>query len=142
MSTLAAALRNEITRLSKKTAKQFVTPVRSTVAMQRRHIAALRKQVGELQKELQTLKLAGQRGQQPSSSKPVRFRAQGLKSLRRRLGLGADDLGTLVGVSAQTIYNWEAKKSAPGKDNLAALARVRAYGKRQARAQLSLTDSK
>lgn len=111
--------------------------MRRTISAQRRHIAALKKQVSALQGELELMKLTRQSEATPAPE-GLRFRAQGLKSLRRRLGLGADGFGKLVGVSAQTVYNWESKKSAPDKENLAAVARVRSYGKRQAAAQLKL----
>jgi len=42
-----------------------------------------------------------------------------------------------VGVSAQTIYNWEAEKSRPRRQQLAAIASVRKLGKRQIQAQLA-----
>jgi hypothetical protein len=41
-----------------------------------------------------------------SSNGKVRFVADGLKSQRSRLGLSAADYGRLVGVSAQSVYNW------------------------------------
>jgi DNA-binding transcriptional regulator YiaG len=48
-------------------------------------------------------------------------------------------MGTLVGVSAQTIYNWEAGKSRPRQQQLAALAAVRGMGKRQIKERLDAT---
>jgi DNA-binding transcriptional regulator YiaG len=42
----------------------------------------------------------------------------------------------LVGVSAQTIYNWEAEKSRPRASQLTAIVAVRGLGKRQAKARL------
>jgi DNA-binding transcriptional regulator YiaG len=50
-------------------------------------------------------------------------------------------MGALVGVSAQTVYNWEAGKSRPRQQQLAAIAAIRKLGKREAQARLaSLTD--
>jgi DNA-binding transcriptional regulator YiaG len=66
----------------------------------------------------------------------IRFSAKGLVALRRRLGLSAADLGALMGVSAQTIYNWEAEKSRPRQQQLDAFAALRGIGKRQAAARL------
>jgi len=55
----------------------------------------------------------------------------------QKLGLPAADMGALLGVSAQTIYNWEAGKSKPRAQQLAAIATLRGMGKRQAKAQLA-----
>jgi DNA-binding XRE family transcriptional regulator len=46
------------------------------------------------------------------------------------------DMGTLLRVSAQTIYNWEAEKSRPRQEQLAAIAALRGLGKREAAAKL------
>jgi DNA-binding transcriptional regulator YiaG len=46
-------------------------------------------------------------------------------------------MGTLIGVSAQTIYNWEAGKTRPRQNQLAAIAAIRKMGKREIKAQLS-----
>jgi DNA-binding XRE family transcriptional regulator len=39
----------------------------------------------------------------------MRFVAKGFKSLRQRLGFSAAQIGKLLGVSEQSIYNWESK---------------------------------
>jgi DNA-binding transcriptional regulator YiaG len=67
---------------------------------------------------------------------PLRFVAKGLRSLRARLGLSAPELARLIGVSDQTVYNWELKKTVPRKSQLATLANVRSLGKREARSRL------
>jgi len=40
-----------------------------------------------------------------------------------------------MGVSAQSIYNWERKKAAPRKEQLAALVAFRSLGKREVSAR-------
>jgi len=46
-------------------------------------------------------------------------------------------MGTLLGVSAQSIYHWETGKTKPRQSQLAAIAAVRKMGKREAMAQLA-----
>jgi DNA-binding XRE family transcriptional regulator len=46
-------------------------------------------------------------------------------------------MGALIGVSAQTIYNWEAEKSRPRKVQLASIAAVRKLGRRAIKAILA-----
>jgi len=53
-----------------------------------------------------------------------------------RRKLSAPPMGVLLGVSAQTIYNWEAEKTRPRQEQLAAFAALRGMGKRQAAAKL------
>ena len=53
----------------------------------------------------------------------VRFVAKGLKSQRDRLGLSAAEFGKLIGVSAQSVYNWEGGQTRP-RDEQMILARL------------------
>jgi DNA-binding transcriptional regulator YiaG len=46
-------------------------------------------------------------------------------------------MGMLLGVSAQTVYNWETGKSQPRQQQLASIADVRKLGKRAIQAQLA-----
>lgn len=48
-----------------------------------------------------------------------------------------EDLGKLLGVSAQSIYNWEAEKARPRAEQIAKLAVLRGLGKRGIAAQLT-----
>jgi len=66
----------------------------------------------------------------------TRYSAKGLAKQRQKLGLSAADMGTLLGVSAQTVYNWEAEKSRPRQAQLASISALRGVGKRQAKARL------
>jgi DNA-binding transcriptional regulator YiaG len=59
-----------------------------------------------------------------------------LRAHRSRLGLSAADFGTLVGVSAQSVYNWEGEKAQPRGEQLARLVAVREIGKREASQRL------
>ena len=68
--------------------------------------------------------------------KQVRFVAKGLRTLRERLDLSVADLARLIGVSGQTVYNWEAKVTKPRNEQLKAIAEVRSMGKREARNRL------
>jgi DNA-binding transcriptional regulator YiaG len=67
-----------------------------------------------------------------SDEKQTRFVAKGLVSLRKRLGLSASDLARLIGVSMQSVYNWERKKATPRREQVAAIAALRGIGKREA----------
>ena len=137
MSTFAAVFKDEIIRLARKEVRAQAEPLRKSSAGHRHQIAELKRTVAKLQREVAALGRAG-RTTRPTAteSKPTRFVAKGLRTLRGRLGLSAEGLGALAGVSGQTIRNWEAKKSTPGKQHRAALIGLRALGKREAKARL------
>src|SRR5262250_1901336 len=136
MPNIGAILRDEISRICRRDTRRQIQPIRKASAGYRREIAALKRQLQELQRKTGALARQAERSGQASAQAvvaepPQRFVAKGLRSLRTRLGLSAPDLGRLVGVSDQTIYNWELKRTAPRKSQLAALAALRSIGKRE-----------
>lgn len=140
MPNIGTVLKEEITRVCRKEIRQQVEPLRKASAAYRREIAALKRKVATLERqaavlEKQTAKMAP-KAPATEPDRPMRFVAKGLVSLRARLGLSAEDFGLLMGVSDQSIYNWEKGKSTPQKKQLAALAALRGLGKREAAARL------
>ena len=139
MPNIASLLKQEITRLSRKEIRHEVAGIKKASATYRRDIAALKRQMAELQRKSTTLikSVARSEGVAPALPEtPVRFVAKGLISLRKRLGLSAAGLGSILGVSEQAVYNWETKKAVPRKDTLAAIIALRSVGKREARQRL------
>lgn len=136
MSSLTVVFRTEITRLARKEAKKLVEPVRKATTAYRHEIAALKRQVAELMRTVALAKRAPPAAA-PADDTPARFSARSLRSLRRRLGLSAENFGVLAGVTGQTIYHWEAEKAVPRRANLPALARLRELTKQQAQEQLA-----
>ena len=140
MANIGALLKAEITRLCRREIRKELAVVRKASVSARHHIAALRKQVSAL--EQKAGQLAKRTGavvtQQPAGlpDRPVRFVAKGLKSLRKRLGVSAAQFATLIGVSEQSVYNWETKKATPRKEQFAAIIALRGIGKREAQQRL------
>ena len=142
MPNLAAVLNDQITRRASReiTARTKVT--RRLVARHRSDIAALKRQMATVLKTLAFLE--GQEKKRvatqpvPQEVGDVRFRADGLKSHRAKLGLSAKDYARLVGVSMETIYQWESGKSKPRKAQVAKVAAVRGIGKRDAEKRLEM----
>jgi len=99
----------------------------------KRRVADLQRKVVPLEKQV----LKGVSSQVPEvDAERVRFTAKGLRSQRKRLGLPAADCARLIGVTDQTIYNWEHETGRPRKEQLARIASLRRMGKREARARL------
>jgi DNA-binding transcriptional regulator YiaG len=139
MPNIGSVLKAEITRLSRREVRGEIEATRKASAQQRRYIAELRRQVAKLEQQMATLQKRLNASSAPSSApeKPVRFVAKGLRSHRERLGLSAGDYGRLIGVSAQSIYNWEREAAQPRQAQKAALATLRGMGMREAQARLS-----
>lgn len=141
MSDIAALLKSEITRLSKKVIRQHLSPLRSASTTQRKQLAQLRQQVATLQKEVAALRRNSAKSriaeQAAESDNKLRFVAKGFKTLRARLGLSAEDTARILGVSGQTVFNWEQGRTRPRVEQLSAIAALRKMGKREAQARLA-----
>jgi len=141
MPNIAAMLKEEISRLSRKEIRRQMLPVRKASAAHRRHIAALKREIARLEKLVTSSARRGKAAAAPAKDAPEadggqRFQARGLRSLRARLGLSAAELAKLVGVSAQSVYNWETKKATPRRSQVAQIAALRGLGKKEVRARL------
>lgn len=140
MPSIAAVLRGEITRISRKEARNEGLPQRKASAQYRSEIAALKRRLLQLEK---VVKGIARTARKPSiakmddgTSNVLRFSASGLVSLRRRLGLTAAQAGSLLGVSGQSIYKWEDGKTKPRASNLPAIAALRKMSKKEVAAAL------
>jgi len=140
VTNIAVALREEISRLARNEIRRQTDTLRKASTQYRKHIAELKRRVSELDKKVSFLQKQIHKDIPPQISEAdaegLRFSAKGLRSNRKRLGLSAADFGALIGVTAQTVYNWERKRSRPGKDQLAILANWRNMGKREAQERL------
>jgi len=140
MPNIGSVLKEEIIRLSRKESRSQVEPTKKATIRQRHEVAGLKRQVAQLARQVAVLsrKTLGAPAVVPddNSGKPARFSAKGLRVQRERLGLSAEDFGKLLGVSAQSIYNWEHEKARPRAEQLAKVAALRGVGKREAKARL------
>ncbi len=146
MPNIASVLKEEIMRLARKELRSETESLKKASALYRSEIATLKRRATALEKQLAHLgkKVVGKgEGQEASAPESrVRFSAKGLNSRRQKLGLSAGDMGTLLGVSAQTIYNWEAGTTRPRGPQVEAIAALRAMGKRQLLAKLQEQQAK
>jgi DNA-binding transcriptional regulator YiaG len=140
MPNIASVLKDEILRLARKEVRTATEGLKKASAAYRSDIAGLKRQVAALEKQLargEKKRAAASEQAEPSgAAAPIRFSAKRLARQREKLGLSAADMGLLLGVSAQTVYNWEAEKSRPRATQLAAIAALRGIGKRQVKARL------
>lgn len=144
MPNIATVLKAEVTRLARKELRAETEALRKTAATHRAELAALKRRIQDLEKALKLVARVA------ASSKPVgrpvevddeggqfRFRAAGMAANRKRLSLSAAEFGLLVGATGQSVYAWEAGKSKPRPQNLAAIAALRGVGKREVAKKLA-----
>lgn len=145
MSDLIVALREEIRKQTRKELRASLDKTKKLVAAHRREIAKLKKSLQDANKRI--LFLEGCERDRIENAKatadvPLRFSAKSVRTHRTRIGFSADEYGKLLGVSAQTIYQWERGSSRPRKPQLAALAKLRSIGKKASRERLRLLAQK
>lgn len=139
MSNLARALRDEMTRLARREIRAQISSQKKIQTQQRKTIAALKREIADLNKKLATIQNQAADpaipvlGPAPSL---IRFSAKGVRSHRKKLGLSADDYGLLLGVSGQAVYNWEDGTSRPRRAMLLKLTALRELGRRDADARV------
>lgn len=134
MPNLGALLKQEIARVSRRQIRAEIESLKSASTQHRKTIQGLRAQITTLEREINALKkrvASPQQAAAPAAETPaIRFIAKGLKTHRTRLGLSAGDFGRLVGVTAQSVYNWEQQSSRPRAEQIARIAALRKMGKR------------
>lgn len=148
MPNLASVLKCEVTRLARKELRQGLESLRKALAGRRTEIAALKRRIAELEKQVKDFKKKSGRGGAPRATASadvqaadtalgLRFRAAGVASNRKRLGLSAHDFGMLVGATGQSVYQWEHGNSKPRPQNLTTIAALRGLGKKEVAARLA-----
>ena len=140
MPNIGNLLKQEISRLARREIKQQTAALHKSAASYRRDIAALKRHLAALERTAKAqdkrLKKTTPVMAEAEADTALRFRADGFKTLRAKLGLSAEQTGKLLGVSGQSVYAWETKRSTPRRAQLPAIAALRKLGKREAAARL------
>ena len=142
MPNIASVLKAEISRVVRKEVRAETEGPKKTASAQRAEVISLRRRIQELEKQLKALSRAAPHGgnlkasvgptaESDGDASGLRFRAKGMATNRKRLGLPAEDFGILVGATGQSVYSWERGKSKPRATNLVAIASLRGIGKRE-----------
>lgn len=139
MPDIASVLKSEIARLARKELRVETESLKRAVTAYRSEIAALKRRMAVLERQAKrTAKRSISESAREPTEQDVRFRfsPKGFAKHRQRLGLSAADYGALLGVSALSVYKWEAGQARPRDRYLPAIASVRKLGKREALARL------
>jgi len=137
MPNLSTVLKEEITRLARKQITAEIGPLKKRLVQQRKVIAALKDEQVAMKRELAALsRRAPAAAAVAETEGKRRFRVDGFRTFRARLGLSARDLARLLEVSEQTIYNWEGAATRPQPSMVEAITALRGLGKRALMARL------
>jgi len=143
---LAAALKSEIARVARKEIKAEIQQLRKASTQYRSAIAELKRRVANLERAVGRASKSGAPKAPPQATageRPLRmtFSPTGLAAQRKRLGLSAQELGVLIGVSGQSIYKWEQGKTRPRATQLPSLRSIRSLGKKEVTERLADTQA-
>jgi DNA-binding transcriptional regulator YiaG len=140
MADVGGVLRQEIVRLARRELRAELAPFKKARAEQRQAIALLKREVKQLQQAVASRRKGGLSlkvaAAPATGATNLRFVAKGLKAQRARLGLSATDYGKLVGVSHQTVRNWEEGVSKPSASDLVLIDGLRRTSKQAAQSAL------
>lgn len=147
MTTFADSLKKEIARVARKELREEIGAVRKASLVQRSEIAALKKQVKDMQSQLNrlgkmraeparavptTASAAGVVAPRGKPGRKVLFTAERLKTQRTRLGLTQEQMARLLGVSSLSIWKWESGGAVPRASRVPKILQLLALGKREA----------
>ena len=139
MTGLARVLNDEIARVARRALRADVQSLRTLSAAHRKHIAALRRELMALKREcalLRRQRSATLASPSTASQAARRFRIDGFSAWRKRMAFSAQEVGMLLGITGQTILNWEHGTSKPSPAMVESIAQVRGRGKRVLQAEL------
>ena len=136
MANLAATLKSEISRVARKEVRAETDDLRKLVSAQRSAIAALKRELAELRKEIKQGNSpkkppAGNFDAAPNQDTKRRFSATRLAAHRKKTGLSAADYGALAGISDQSIYHYEQGKARPHADVVRRLSMLKELSQKQ-----------
>jgi DNA-binding transcriptional regulator YiaG len=140
MPNIATVLKAEISRVARKDVREQSSQLKKASSQYRSDIAALKRRVLALEKQINRLAKPGKRASTETAEDApgvMRFSAKGFAAQRRRLGLTAAATARLLNVSAQSIYKWEDGKARPRASQFPAIAGMRKMGKHDAAEILS-----
>lgn len=131
---IASILKSEISRVARKEVRSELQALKKSSAAYRSDIAALKRRVADLERLVKQLsKATGGKSFVKASAEAagkIRFSAKGFAALRKKLGLSSAQMGSLIGVSDQSVYKYEKGEVQPRPATVVAIAGLRGLGKR------------
>src|SRR4051812_27620972 len=115
MPNIATALKQEIGRLARKELRRETESLQKAVTVYRHQIAEMKRRIDALERQQKKVvnTIPAKTREEPGSGTNLRFRADGFKAHRERLGLSAREMGLLLDASALSVYKWEQGQARP-----------------------------
>jgi len=135
MGRIETALKEEISRLARKEARQLQARTAQDVRRLKKRVADLQAQIAALKRErareLSKTRMA-EAAQSAAARQGGRIRLSPvlIKKLRHRLKISQPDLAALLDVSASAVGFWEVGRVQPRADTKARIAALRKLGRR------------
>ena len=143
MPNIAKALKDEIARVSRRELKKEFARIKQDTVWLKKAIADFKRRIVALERENRLLKTKSSRLEKVSTPEPeelqkMRVTGKMVRSLRKRLGITQAELASLLGVTGQSVYQWERRddKLRLRENTKVALQRLRQMGKREVLAEL------
>lgn len=147
MPNIGAVLKDEIKRLSHRTAKVFYAPLKKDVVELKRVVMRQRQAIRQLERNNARLiadlhsRIARLPEVPAQDARKIRISPRIILAQRNRLGLSQEEFGRLLGVSTHTISLWEHSKTTPRQKIKTTFAAIRRLGRREARQRLEALAS-
>ena len=144
MSNFSSIIRGEIYRISRRTARSQVAPIKKDVAILKHVVSQQKRLLARLERDNARLVAeANERLAVPPrvTEKELRGSRIGpslVRSQRVRLGLSRNNFARILHVSPGAVFNWETGKSRPRQEAKAALVAIRRLGRREASLRLKV----
>jgi DNA-binding transcriptional regulator YiaG len=144
MPDFTAVFKDEVRRLARKEIKDTSTKLRNDVVQLKKTIADQKRRIARLERDnkrfarVANAKREDEVTPEPTEIESARVSGKMIRNLRDRLGLTQAEMAALLGVSGQSVYQWE---RSDGRLNLrqttkAAVVEARKLGAREARRRL------
>ena len=145
MPSISKLMNAEISRLARREARSLIAGIKKDTIRLKKYTAALKRKVAELEKANKQI-INQSRPITPDispESAPKCLTSRNILAMRKRLKLSQALFAKLVGVTDQSVYNWEAKK---GKlklrgETLSKVIAVRGMKAREAKIELARMDA-
>ena len=142
MPNFSKVFQDEVRRLAKKETKDEIARLKKDSVELRRALSDLKKKFASLQKAVRSggrgAKPAAAEGEATEGADRTRISSKTIITLRKRMGLTQAEFAKLVGVTGQSIYQWESKEGqlrfrGGAKERINA---IKSFGARDARKRL------
>jgi len=144
MPNLSTILKQEITRLARRSTRPAITALKKDVTRLKRQVVEHRRQLARLHHDNARLmadlneKLKAPPKASDAEMKHARITPRLIRAQRKRLDLSRENFGKLLQVSGQSVLAWEGGRAKPREAAKAALVAIRKLGKRDARDRLQV----